>query len=431
VDLSGTGNQRLPAADPHLPEFFSSANLEAITLDIAHKNTNSTFGGDESPLLARNSIIWGIFLVGVIIGFTAVYLLVAQSMFAQLGQMQRQLVAFDANLQSLVGARNEAWEAGNLLSDLKALKNQLRDARATVREIRSLRQDLLEESKQTAAASEALRSLAKLQEFALEQEDLTAPAALSLEQLAQIQKRLVEEHAGTPSAEATLADLDRVRRDLTELLSLKTQLVQNSGDLEVAKSTAGELLSLKDQMVAKGQDLETARTNANRLFVLKEELKTQGIDLSDAFTSLDRLLAIKDKLSEQTPAVAEAVQNLEILSDFQEEFGEQIRALGRMREGLLQIVLLEGTLGRVARLLEPLVQIANVRRLSDRELREAARSILENRSTRISSKPEAPRQLLPEMPADPFHPSGEGEAGTTDESELGELPPPLPLPLTN
>jgi hypothetical protein len=431
VDFSGARHQRLPTAVPLLPEFFSSANLEAITLDIARKNSNSTFGGDESPLLARNSIIWGIFLVGVVIGFMAVYLLVAQPMFAQLGQMQRQIVALDADLQSLVGARNEAWEAGNLLSDLEGLKIHLRDARATVREIRSLRQDLLEESKNTAAASEALRSLVRLQEFALAQEDLAVPAARSLEQLAQIQNRLVQENEGTPGAEATLADLDRVRRDLTDLLSLKTQIAQNSGDLEIAKSAAGELLSLKDQIVARGQDLETARTNANRLFILKEELKAQGIDLADAFTSLDRLLAIKDKLSQQTPAVADAVQNLEILSDFQEEFAEQIRSLGRMREGLMQIVLMEGTLGRVAKLLEPLAQIANVRRLSDRELREAARSILENRATRISSKPEAPRQLPADMPADPFHLSRENEAGTTDDGESGDVPPPLPLPVTN
>jgi hypothetical protein len=102
-----------------------------------------------------------------------------------------------------------------------------------------------------------------------------------------------------------------------------------------------------------------------------------------------------------------------------------------MREGLLQIVLLEGTLGRVAKLLEPLAQIANVRRLSDRELREAARSILENRSTRISSKPEAPRPLPVESTTDPFPPAPESATGPSAESEVEQVPPPLPLPLSN
>jgi hypothetical protein len=400
--------------------------LEAFTLDTARHNLNSAIG-DDSSLVPKNTMIWAFFLVGVVVGFVAVYLLVAQPLFAQLNQMQRQVAALDADIESLAGVRHQAWEAGNLLSDLKGLKIQLHDARGTVREIRALRQDLLEESRHTAAASNALGSLAKLQEFALDQQDLASPAARSLEQLAQIQKRLVLEHAGTPRAEETLADLDRVRHDLTELLALKAQIAANGAGVASARSTAGELLSLKDQIVAGGQGTEEARTNANRLFVLQEELASQGAAIPDAFSSLDRLLEIKDKLVEQTPAVADAVQNLEILTDFQEEFGEQIRGLGQMREHLMQLVLLEGTLGRVAKMLEPLSQIANVRRLGDRELREAARSILENRATRISSKPEAPRQL----PHDAVTlPSDLSRDDTAEDTESGAVPPPLPLPLT-
>ncbi len=400
-------------------------------MDTARNNLNDAIGDEIVPLNAKNSMIWGIFLVGVVIGFVAVYLVVAQPMFAQLEQMQRQMATLDTEMQSLVGARNQAWETGNLLSDLKSLKNQLHDSRATVRDIRLLRQDLLEEAKHTAAASSALCDLAKLQEFALDQHDLTSPAVRSLEQLAQIQKRLVQEHAGTPKAEETLADLGRVRSDLAELLNLKAQLAVNGADLAAARSTADELLSLKDQIVAKGQDTEAARTNANRLFVLQDELKSQGATLPDAFSTLDRLVEIKDKLVDQTPAVADAVQNLEILSDFQEEFGEQIRALGRMREGLMQIVIMEGTLGKVAKILEPLSQIANVRRLSDRELREAARSILENRSTRISSKPDAPRHLPNEAAIDPFGQPFGNSGVANDGIEAAPVPPPQSLPLSN
>jgi hypothetical protein len=408
------------------PEPLPLGFLEAFTLDSARYHLNPAFD-DSSPMASKNTMVWGFFLVGVVVGFVAVYLLVAQPMYAQLGQMQRQVAALDADIQSLAGVRHEAWEAGNLLSDLKGLKSQIHDARATVRDIRALRQDLLEESRHTAAASNALGSLARLQEFALDQQDLINPAIRSLEQLAQIQKRLVVEHAGTPRAEETLADLDRVRHDLTELLALKAQIAANGAGLDRARSTAGELLSLKDQIVANGHDTEEARTSANRLFVLQEQLKAQGAEIPDAFSSLDQLVEIKEKLVEQTPAVADAVQNLEILTDFQEEFGEQIRALGQMREQLIQIVLMEGALGRLAKMLEPLSQIANIRRLGDRELREAARSILENRSTRISSKPDATRHL----PRDPVTlPSDLSRDDFSEEAETGEVPAPVPLPIT-
>ena len=152
--------------------------------------------------------------------------------------------------------------------------------------------------------------------------------------------------------------------------------------------------------------------------------------MPEAVSSLDRLIEMKDKLVGQTPAVADAVQNLEILSDFQEAFSEQIRSLAQMREGLFQIVMMEGTLAKVARLLEPLSQIANVRRLGDRELREAARSILENRSTRVTRKPEGPRNLPYATASDPFDLPEERAPEAALGIEPSPVPPPLPLPLT-
>ena len=100
-----------------------------------------------------------------------------------------------------------------------------------------------------------------------------------------------------------------------------------------------------------------------------------------------------------------------------------------MHESLLQIVLMENTLGRVARLLEPLSQIANVRRLSDHELRAAARSILESRSTRISSKPESPRQIPDAAVNDPF--LGTEQNLENEGHESGAVPSPVPFPVTN
>jgi hypothetical protein len=405
-------------------------------LDTARNSFDNSFSDETSPWIARNSVMWGFFLAGVVIGFVAVYLIVAQPVLAQLGQMQNQMTSLENDVLTLVGARHEAWQAGNLLADLTSLKSQLRDARATVREIRSLRQELLEESRHTAEAAEALRSLVRLQAVTLEQQDLASPATRSLEEMVEIQRRLIDEHESAPRAEETLTDLDRVRHDLSELLTIKSQLAGNGADVAAAQSNARDLLELKDQILAHGQDTAEAQTNAHRLFVLQEELKSQGAGTPDAFASLDRLLALKDKLVAETSLVADAVQNLEILSDFQDEFGEQIRSLARMREGLLQMVLMEGTVARVAKALEPLAQIANVRRLSNRELREAARSILESRSTQITSKPEAPRTLPSSTAGNPFDyaPDDSGAANSESEpreSELGTVPPPLPLPLSN
>lgn len=404
-------------------------------MDIASNTFSSRADDVAPPLVERHTLIWGSFLVGLVIGFVAVYIVAAQPMFAQLRSLQRQTQALQSEVQTLVGVRDQAWEAGNLLSDLTALRGQLADARTTVREIRQLRQDLLDEARHTSAASAAIGGLGRLQDSVLERQELTAQAGSVVEEFGKVLSRLVEEHVGTTPANETLADIARVRSDLAELVQLKRQVTDGAENVTAAKSAAGELVSLKDQIAEQGANTEAARTQANRMFVLQDELKAHAGDSPAAFDNLDRLLSIKDKLVEQTPQVVDAVQNLEILSDFQEELDTQIRSLARMREGLTEFILLETTIGRVVKALEPLTQIANVRRLGDHELRAAAKAILDNRTTRLSSKPASPRELPTATDNDPFQMTEEGSLLRDIPRDLGaddslRIPDPVPLPTT-
>ena len=60
--------------------------------------------------------------------------------------------------------------------------------------------------------------------------------------------------------------------------------------------------------------------------------------------------------------------------------------LGDMRKSLLDIVLMESTIRKVVTVLEPLSELYNVRRMGKSELREAARTVIENRSSRIAKR---------------------------------------------
>jgi hypothetical protein len=60
-----------------------------------------------------------------------------------------------------------------------------------------------------------------------------------------------------------------------------------------------------------------------------------------------------------------------------------------MRQDLMELALMQTTIGRVVQVLEPLTEIGQLRRMSDAEVRAAAKTILEQRSTRISSRPQA------------------------------------------
>ena len=74
----------------------------------------------------------------------------------------------------------------------------------------------------------------------------------------------------------------------------------------------------------------------------------------------------------------------------------------------MEIVLLETTITRVTRALEPMTQLGNIRRLNDGDLRDAARTILEQRQTRITQKPDQP--------------------AAREETPVGPVPEPVDLP---
>ncbi|MBS0261221.1 MAG: hypothetical protein JSS02_04635 [Planctomycetes bacterium] len=387
--------------------------------------------GDDLPLLTdRRLLALGFFAIGIILGSVAIYLITSRPLLGQLGQLQKQMSEMESSLKLLVGERGQAWEAGHLLSDLKSLSTQIEEARATVRNLRDLQTELAEQGRHTAAAGEALTKLTKLQDLALSQEQVTDAASQTLKEMTEIQQRLIDEHTNTPKAHETLADLERVRHDLTELLALKAQIAKNTTDLDTARTTATALVTLKNDLAANTQNLEAARTNAQQIFEMQEELKAHSADLADASTNLEKLVEIKDKLIDQTPAVADALQNLEILNDFREELTEQILALNQMREGLIQIVLMESSINRVAKLLEPLAQISNVRRLSDQEMRNAARTILDSRSPRLGSQRDALPDLHREAAADPFIEANKSSTRLPDDVQRDStVPAPLELPV--
>ena len=97
----------------------------------------------------------------------------------------------------------------------------------------------------------------------------------------------------------------------------------------------------------------------------------------------------------QTRGVAEAIQTLEVLSGFRDELGAQIQSLAGLRHDLVELSLMETSVAKVARMMKPLVEMGNLRRLSNDELRHVARSILEGRTTTrvsnndVSSRPTA------------------------------------------
>lgn len=61
-----------------------------------------------------------------------------------------------------------------------------------------------------------------------------------------------------------------------------------------------------------------------------------------------------------------------------------VESLAGLRRALVDIAMMETTVGKVARVLEPLTEISSLRRMGQTEIRAAARSILDARASRLS-----------------------------------------------
>ena len=151
----------------------------------------------------RNSLAWGAFFCGVITGFAALYAVAAYPVFHHLESLQKNLSTLNRDVQELVGARDQAFHAANLLADLNTLKSRLPEAESTLAEVRQLHRDLLAEGRDASEATAALSSLVRLQTAVLDQQDLTRAADQSIAEIRRIQQQLRDEQGAlTDSAES-------------------------------------------------------------------------------------------------------------------------------------------------------------------------------------------------------------------------------------
>ena len=133
---------------------------------------------------------------------------------------------------------------------------------------------------------------------------------------------------------------------------------------------------------------------------------------------------MQSDLTESTDDIVDAVQMLELLTDFRSEFDRQITAMVGMRRQLMEVVLMESTVVRAVRILEPLIQLGKLRRLSDGEVRDAARVILDQRTSRLDEQNRSVKRLP--LDEELFLPSG--TSPFDDNAEQQRLESLVPLP---
>ncbi|NQV25346.1 MAG: hypothetical protein HQ518_13370 [Rhodopirellula sp.] len=401
-----------------------------------------------NEFVASPAFRWSMLFVGLAIGFLGMDIMVRRPMMRELASVRTELLSVEHDMEELVGVRNQVWETNNLLTSLKSQYRQLEDARVSMSALAQLRNEIETEAGHTTTAFAKLDRLVGLQNAVLRNSENVESAEVSLDRMTAMQEQVVESGKNTSNAVTAIGQLVKVRDaaqlevaridsaydavqkfgklkqqimangeglDIAQehvaalaaikndvfneagdvaaayeaarnMIALKNDINEKSEGLETAKLTAQELFTLKDAVVSKGGNTEAAFANTERLFTLRDALIAET-DLDSAEGNLNQLVAIQDTLNRQTTEVADAVETLEVLTDLNDELQTQVTTIDGMRKSLLDVVLMESTVRKVADILEPLAELSNLRRLSSSEMREAARLIMDQRTSRVASRP--------------------------------------------
>ncbi len=386
------------------------------------RNANSEFGGFRSFM--------GICMVmSLAVVFFGMQLMMVGPLKDRLDEIQARLTESEGNMKKLVAGRDAVWKTNNLLTSIEEQASHIQKVQKSLGDIQNLRTGIQREAEASAAAMTALERMSAIQDRLISGQQQTLQATTQVAKLDELLTTIVH---GSANAEVASNSMDgmmalqnriiaasnnyeQASEGITNLADLTQRMVAQSeelkiaatrfgefvgiansmkvaaADLESAKETVANLNTLKDQLVASGDNLTVAQDNARVLVAMNDTLGSDSLKLEASHKNLEALVALETTLSGQSEHVAAAIQNLEIMDDFRTELAIHVKSLEGVRRTMIEIAMMESTLVRVAQVVEPLTQIGNLRRLSDEEMREAARVILDRRIRRLSQSNPTPK----------------------------------------
>ena len=387
------------------------------------RNANSEFGGFRS-------FMWICMVMSLAVVFFGMQLMMVGPLKGRLDGIQARLAESEGSMKKLVAGRDSVWKTNNLLTSIEEQAGHMQRVQKSLAEIQNLRSSIQREAEASSVAMAALDRMSAVQDRLVAGQQQTQQASTqitkldellttiingsqnadvannSMDGIVALQNRIIAASNNYEQANEGISNLAELSQQMVaqseelkvasqrfdEFVGLANSISTAAANLETAKTTVAELNALTDQLVASGEKLTVAQENARVMVAMNDTLSSDSLKLEASRSHLDSLMAMGATLSNQSQHVAEAIQNLEILDDFRTELAAHVKSLDGVRRTMMDIAMRESTLGRVAQVMEPLTQIGNLRRLSDDEMREAARVILDRRVTRFSqsdSKSEA------------------------------------------
>lgn len=391
------------------------------------KDLQSATEGQRRKTLRFNP--WGGFALGFGVGLLVIHLGVTRPLADQFTRLEERFVRLQSSVYKLTGQAGQAAKGNELLDLLVAQGRRSQAASEALTEIDQLHAKLIDEREMLAAAQSTLDRMVRLRET-LQAEarrldearqalgnlvdlkarlaaeaDRHSTAAAAIDQWTRLNDRLIEASCDAHEAQQSLEGLVQLKMRLAaenerqaeaantvdQWSRLNDRLLQVAPGAGPARQAAEEMLAIQEEILC-GSDPQRptrAREALDDLVAIRARLHEQTAELPAAEQGLEGLVGLKSRVLAQTSDLSEAVATLETAADLQRQFTATSRSFDALRRWLNEVLLLEPTIERAATMLKPLAELGNLRHLTPSELRQAAKTIADERATSVARKVDA------------------------------------------
>lgn len=285
-------------------------------------------------------------------------------------------------------------QLANLKLQLISQMNNIEEVRRQINGLAQLKNILIQETEDLDAATNAVNDMLALKERLVVRGTDIRSARENAENLMAIRDGLINENA---------VGINEAAGNLDTLMAIKNSVNINSAETEEARAAAEELISLTDSLLARGRTMAMAQTNIQRLMILYHDLGAKELDFETAGRNLETLLQMQSKLVRRNRVRNEETAARETFTKIAQSVKMQFSSYDSLRNGVLGLVIFENPVGRMVRVVDPIVRIAAVEGMGRGMVREASR-MLENVPRESSIRDnnfqrfERPESLIPDYP---------------------------------
>jgi len=304
-----------------------------------------------------------------------------------------------AQTANLDAAKTAVTSFGQFANQTIEQGKTIEPATVALTQLAEVRDQAIATGQESDSALQAISGLATVTQAATIAGSNTETAVASIQGLGDLKSAVIAQQAQTVEA----------RNQLVEMATVQKSLIEQNASTASAANAVAALTDLKTQIAGSVMNVELAQSNANQLVELNQTL-AQQTQIDTAAKNLTGLVEIEHSLAGQSRQIASSVESLQLLSGLQGEFNDQITQLETIQRGFTELLLMESSVARAVKMVQPLAELGNLRRNNEPEIRAAAREIINRRETRMAeekSKYDAvtreyspPARPVPAPPAD-------------------------------